>query len=160
MKKKALFFVLFFTLFFSSFARENTWGHLKKIYFYDSLKKYDQVQENLGLLNLEEIKRSDRIEITQKLLNFGDHYFSEGKYELAGLFYKKVLKVSPDYWYVFNKLENIYRNQGKVIYNFKGKNLHRENIEKAVNLSKEKYCGVSALYSKVIPMEYEIRIEE
>jgi len=48
----------------------------------------------------------------------------------------------------------------KIIYYVKGKNIKKENVEKAVKLSKEKYCGVSALYSKAIPLEYEIKINE
>ena len=45
-----------------------------------------------------------------------------------------------------------------VIYEFKGKNLPMEKIEKAVNLSEERYCGVSAMYKKAIPLTTEIRI--
>ncbi|MFW5762167.1 MAG: OsmC family protein [Cyclobacteriaceae bacterium] len=48
----------------------------------------------------------------------------------------------------------------RVIYHFKGKNLPLEKLEKAVNLSSEKYCGVSATLKQVIPITYEIRIEE
>jgi putative redox protein len=45
----------------------------------------------------------------------------------------------------------------KVIYTVKGKDVNRENVEKAVNLSKDKYCGVSAFYGKVIDIEFEIK---
>jgi putative redox protein len=51
-------------------------------------------------------------------------------------------------------------NQMKVIYSFKGKDLPREKIEKAVNLSEEKYCGVSAVYKKAMDVTTEIEIEE
>lgn len=44
----------------------------------------------------------------------------------------------------------------KVIYEFTGKNLPREKIEKAVDLSKERYCGVSVSYKKAMEIEYEI----
>lgn len=47
----------------------------------------------------------------------------------------------------------------KVIYNFKGKDLSREKIEKAVNLSKERYCGVSANYNDSFPVSHEINLE-
>jgi putative redox protein len=47
----------------------------------------------------------------------------------------------------------------KVIYRVKGKDVSRESVEKAVNLSKTKYCGVSANYSKAFPLEHEIIIE-
>ena len=48
----------------------------------------------------------------------------------------------------------------KVIYTFKGKDLPKDKIEKAVNLSKERYCGVSANYKESFPVEHEIRINE
>ena len=48
----------------------------------------------------------------------------------------------------------------KVIYRVKGKDIMREKIEKAVNLSNTRYCGVSANYSKAFPITYEIIIEE
>lgn len=48
----------------------------------------------------------------------------------------------------------------KIIYRFKGKNLNRKNIEKAVILSNTRYCGVSANYSKAFPITYEILMEE
>ena len=47
-----------------------------------------------------------------------------------------------------------------VIYEFTGKNLPIDKLEKAVNLSDERYCGVSALYKKAIPVTSEIRILE
>ena len=46
----------------------------------------------------------------------------------------------------------------KVVFEFKGKNLPMDKIEKAVALSDEKYCGVSALYKKAIPLTTEIRV--
>lgn len=45
-------------------------------------------------------------------------------------------------------------------YKFKGKNLPTEKLETAVTLSKEKYCGVSAMLSKSTPITHEIIIEE
>jgi len=48
----------------------------------------------------------------------------------------------------------------KVIYTFKGKSIPKDKIEKAVNLSKERYCGVSANYKESFPVEHEIRINE
>ena len=51
-------------------------------------------------------------------------------------------------------------NEMKVIYQFKGKDLPMEKLEKAVKLSEEKYCGVSAVYRDVMPMSTEIRIVE
>lgn len=48
----------------------------------------------------------------------------------------------------------------KIIYRLKGKEINRKNVEKAVNLSTTKYCGVSANYSMAFPITYEIIIEE
>ncbi|WP_372934148.1 OsmC family protein [Mariniphaga sediminis] len=50
--------------------------------------------------------------------------------------------------------------QMHVIYEFKGKNLPVEKLQKAVNLSEERYCGVSAMYRKAIGLTSEIRIIE
>ncbi|MDX9882747.1 MAG: OsmC family protein [Prolixibacteraceae bacterium] len=50
--------------------------------------------------------------------------------------------------------------QMKIIYQFKGKNLSQEKLQKAVDLSQEKYCGVSAVYRDALRMESEIRIIE
>ncbi len=48
----------------------------------------------------------------------------------------------------------------KVIYRIKGKNIKHSNVEKAVNLSSKKYCGVSANYEKAFSINHEIVIEE
>ncbi len=46
----------------------------------------------------------------------------------------------------------------KIIYQFKGKDLPMDKLERAVTLSKEKYCGVSAVYRDALPVDYEIRV--
>ena len=48
----------------------------------------------------------------------------------------------------------------KVIYEFTGKDLPEDKLKKAVELSREKYCGVSYIYKQVIDMEYDVRIKE
>jgi len=48
----------------------------------------------------------------------------------------------------------------KVIYRVKGKDINRKSVEKAVNLSTTKYCGISANYEKAFPITHEIIIEE
>lgn len=48
----------------------------------------------------------------------------------------------------------------KVIYQFKGKDLPMDKLEKAVNLSESKYCGVTAVYKKAMDLETEIRVVE
>jgi putative redox protein len=47
----------------------------------------------------------------------------------------------------------------RLIYLFKGKDIPRDKVEKAVDLSRERYCGVSAMYSEILKLEYEIVIE-
>ena len=47
----------------------------------------------------------------------------------------------------------------KLTYRFKGKNLPLDKIQRAVELSQEKYCGVSAMLSKAAPITYEIVLE-
>ena len=48
----------------------------------------------------------------------------------------------------------------RVIYRLKGKDINRKNVEKAVNLSVTRYCGVSANYEKAFPITHKIIIEE
>ena len=47
-----------------------------------------------------------------------------------------------------------------VIYEFKGKDLPMDKLQKAVNLSEERYCGVSVVYKKAMEVTSEIRIVE
>jgi putative redox protein len=51
-----------------------------------------------------------------------------------------------------------YYNKIKIIYQFKGKDLPMAKLEKAVKLSEEKYCGVSAVYRQAMEIKTEIRI--
>lgn len=46
------------------------------------------------------------------------------------------------------------------IYEFTGHDLPPDKLQKAVSLSEERYCGVSAVYNKVIRMTSEIKIIE
>lgn len=45
-----------------------------------------------------------------------------------------------------------------LIYHFRGKDLPMDKLEKAVNLSQDKYCGVSAMLRKAADLTYEIRV--
>jgi len=46
-----------------------------------------------------------------------------------------------------------------IIYELRGKDLELEKIEKAISLSMERYCGVSAVYRKAqIKITHEVRI--
>ncbi len=45
-----------------------------------------------------------------------------------------------------------------IIYEFKGKDLPIEKLNKAVDLSMERYCGVSATYRKAMKISHEIKV--
>ena len=45
-----------------------------------------------------------------------------------------------------------------IIYEFTGKDLDIEKLQKAAGLSQEKYCGVSAMYRKAMEVSYEVVI--
>jgi putative redox protein len=46
-----------------------------------------------------------------------------------------------------------------LIYEFEGENLPMEKLQKAIDLSQEKYCGVSHVYKQTMPITYEIMIK-
>lgn len=48
----------------------------------------------------------------------------------------------------------------KVIYEFAGKDIPMDKLQKAVTLSEEKYCGVRAVYSKTMEVTSEIILKE
>jgi len=45
-----------------------------------------------------------------------------------------------------------------IIYEFTGKNLPLEKVKEAIDLSQEKYCGVSVTYKKALELTYEIKV--
>ena len=45
-----------------------------------------------------------------------------------------------------------------VIYEFTGKDLPQEKLERAVQLSQDNYCGVNAVYKKALQVTHEIRV--
>jgi len=51
-----------------------------------------------------------------------------------------------------------YYHKIHVIYEFKGKNLPLDKLKKAVKLSEERYCGVSAVYKHGSELTSEIKI--
>jgi len=48
----------------------------------------------------------------------------------------------------------------RLIYKFYGTDLDTAKVEKAVKLSQEKYCGVSAMLKKNSPIEYSIEYKD
>ncbi len=53
-----------------------------------------------------------------------------------------------------------YYDKIHIRYIFKGENLPMEKLEKAVNLSQDRYCGVSAMLGKAAEITHEIVIED
>ena len=51
-------------------------------------------------------------------------------------------------------------NKMHVIYEFTGKNLPLDKLQRAVKLSEDMYCGVSSVYKNVIDLTSEIKINE
>ena len=51
-------------------------------------------------------------------------------------------------------------NKIRITYKFKGKDLPKDKLEKAVNLSQDRYCGVTAMLSKAAEIDYEIIVED
>jgi putative redox protein len=47
-----------------------------------------------------------------------------------------------------------------IVYEFGGHNLETEKLQKAIDLSQERYCGVSFMYKKAFEISSEIRIVE
>ncbi len=45
-----------------------------------------------------------------------------------------------------------------LIYEFSGEGLEEDKLRKAIELSQDRYCGVSAVYRKAMPISYEVRI--
>lgn len=45
-----------------------------------------------------------------------------------------------------------------IIYQFKGKDLPMDKLQKAIDLSQERYCGVSFMYKQFAKITYEIKI--
>jgi putative redox protein len=75
----------------------------------------------------------------------------------------KKMRIVPDYFNVTVAAEMTdehpkYYNKIHLIYEFKGKDLPLDKLEKAINLSQERYCGVTAMLEKVAEITHEIKI--
>jgi putative redox protein len=46
-----------------------------------------------------------------------------------------------------------------LVYRVKGKGLRREQVERAVKLSKEKYCSATIMLAKTVEVSFEIALE-
>ena len=75
----------------------------------------------------------------------------------------KKMRVNPDYFNVVVSAETTdehpkYYNKIKIVYEFRGNNLPMAKLEKAINLSQDRYCGVTAMLNKVAEITHEIKI--
>lgn len=50
-----------------------------------------------------------------------------------------------------------YYDKVKMVYLFRGENLQKDKIEKAVKLSVDRYCGVFEMFRKFADVSYEIK---
>ncbi len=53
-----------------------------------------------------------------------------------------------------------YFHKIHITYSFKGKDLPMDKLEKAISLSQDRYCGVTAMLNKAAEISHEIVIEE
>ena len=75
----------------------------------------------------------------------------------------KKMRVGPDYFNVevvgeMTEEHPKYYHKIHLIYTFKGSDLPMEKLEKAVSLSQERYCGVTAMLGKAAEITHEIRV--
>lgn len=73
----------------------------------------------------------------------------------------KKMRVEPEWFNVevegeLTEEHPKYYHTIRITYQFKGENLDMEKLKKAVDLSQERYCGVSALLSKGARLESRI----
>ncbi len=75
----------------------------------------------------------------------------------------KKMRVEPDDFNITAEAEQseehpVVYTKIHLTYTFKGNNLPFDKIDKAVNLSQDRYCGVSAMLSKTAELTHEIVI--
>jgi putative redox protein len=75
----------------------------------------------------------------------------------------KKMRIKPDYFNIVTEgeLSEEHPKHFKkihLVYEFKGSNLPVDQLSKAINLSQEKYCGVSETLRKSVEITSEIRI--
>jgi len=75
----------------------------------------------------------------------------------------KKMRVEPDYFNVQvtgEVTEDHPKHFTKIhlIYEFKGKDLPLDKLQKAIDLSQERYCGISFTLKKVVELTSEIKI--
>ena len=75
----------------------------------------------------------------------------------------KKMRIEPEYFNVKVEAEMTeehpkHYTSMHITYEFKGENLEIEKLQKAIDLSQERYCGVSFMYRKAMKITNEIKI--
>jgi len=75
----------------------------------------------------------------------------------------KKMRIEPEYFNLKVEAEMTeehpkHYTSMHITYEFKGENLEIEKLQKAVEMSQEKYCGVSTVYRKAMEITHEIKI--
>jgi putative redox protein len=75
------------------------------------------------------------------------------------------MRVKPDKFHIKVEYERAPEHPKpfttlKIIYHFWGKDLDTEKLEKAIDLSQNRYCGASAMLAKAVPIDHEYVIHE
>ena len=75
------------------------------------------------------------------------------------------MRVKPDYFNVeitgeLTDEHPKYYNKINIVYTFRGKDLPMAKLEKAINLSQDRYCGVSEILRRSATITHEIVIED
>lgn len=75
----------------------------------------------------------------------------------------KKMRIKPEYFNVRVEAEMTeehpkHYTSMHIVYEFKGENLETDKLQKAVDLSQERYCGVSEVYRKAMEITTEIVI--
>lgn len=123
MKKKLGFVVFLLSLCMFTTVSYSTpdtpWGTLKLLRYYHDNQQDKEVLNQLKILDTSTMNRADQNTVANRLIRFGDYYLEKKNYSNAEAFYRKVLNISPHYWYIYNKIENIERVRGSIIPDFK-----------------------------------------
>ena len=77
----------------------------------------------------------------------------------------KKMRVTPDYFNVevegeLTEEHPKYYHTITITYTFKGKDLPMEKLEKAINLSQDRYCGVTTMLNKAAEIKHKIVVED
>lgn len=80
------------------------------------------------------------------------HTYDKMRLDIEGLNVDMVAETREEDPKIYNYINLVFR--------FKGKDLPMDKLKRAIDLSHDKYCGVSAMLEKAVPINIEIVIEE